>query len=119
MNVDSGLVTATAKPSISAGSGTTTTVNLNGGILSVVDITEAGTATAATGTTIVNFNGGTLQENSASTGLIANPSTAYYTPSNLEVLNGGAVIDNNGFAVTIYNPLLQEPTRTAHCPRVV
>ena len=117
LNVDSGTVTATAVGSITAGSTgnsslVTTIVNLNGGTLSVHDITESLNkaptgGTAAPNTTIVNFNGGTLQENNASIGLIANPNSSTYTPTNLNVLNGGAVIDNNGFNVTIYNPLLQ------------
>ena len=90
----------------------TTIVNLNGGVLSVHDITESlnkapSGGTAVPNTTIVNFNGGTLQEYNASVGLIANPNSSTYTPSNLNVLNGGAVIDNNGFNVTVYNPLLQ------------
>ena len=117
LNVDGGTVTATATPSITAGATTntilvTTVVNLNGGVLSVHDITESLNkaptgGTASPNTTIVNFNGGTLQENNASVGLIANPNSSTYTPTNLNVLNGGAVIDNNGFNVTIYNPLLQ------------
>lgn len=117
LNVDSGTVTATATPSITSGSTTatilvTTIVNLNGGVLSVHDITESlnkapSGGTAVPNTTIVNFNGGTLQEYNASVGLIANPNSSTYTPTNLNVLNGGAVIDNNGFNVTIYNPLLQ------------
>jgi fibronectin-binding autotransporter adhesin len=107
LNVDSGTVTVTAKPSITTNDGSTTTVNLNGGVLSVVQITEAGSTTTPTGNTIVNFNGGTLQEYNASVGLIANPNSSTYTPTNLNVLNGGAVVDNNGFNVTIYNPLLQ------------
>jgi hypothetical protein len=117
LNVDSGTVTATATPSITSGSTTatilvTTIVNLNGGVLAVHDITESlnkapSGGTAIPNTTIVNFNGGTLQEYNASVGLIANPNSSTYTPTNLNVLNGGAVIDNNGFNVTIYNPLLQ------------
>ena len=121
LNIDSGTVTATATPSITAG-GTfasalvTTIVNLNGGVLSVHDITESlsegtgGAGKAPYGppnTTIVNFNGGTLQEYNASVGLIANPNSSTYTPTNLNVLNGGAVVDYNGFNDTIYNPLLQ------------
>jgi autotransporter-associated beta strand protein len=117
LNVDSGTVTATNRPSITAGSTTnshlvTTIVNLNGGTLSVQDITESmngtskSTYTVVPNTTIVNFNGGILQENNASTGIIANPSSSTYTPANLNVLAGGAIIDTNGYSIAIYNPLL-------------
>ncbi len=118
LNIDSGTVTATNKPSITAGSTTnshlvTTIVNLNGGTLSVHDITESmngtstSTYTVVPNTTIVNFNGGTLQENNASVGLIANPyAINTYTPTNLNVRAGGAIIDTNGYSPAIYNPLL-------------
>ncbi len=119
LNVDSGVVTATDNNygSITSGSSSnshlvTTIVNLNGGVLSVHDITESlnGTTSAAVpNTTVVNFNGGTLQEYNASVGLIANPGGSgehTYTPTNLNVLAGGAVIDTNGFSTVIYNPLL-------------
>ncbi len=116
LNVDSGTVTATATPSITSGSTTatilvTTIVNLNGGTLSVHDITEslnkaATGSTASPNTTIVNFNGGTLQENNGNNGLIANPDNTTYTPTSLNVLAGGAVIDTNGWTTAIYNPLL-------------
>ncbi len=119
LNVDSGTVTATDVNygSITAGSSgnshlVSTIVNLNGGVLSVHDITESlngTTSTAVPNTTIVNFNGGTLREYDASVGLIANPggSGEYtYTPTSLNVMAGGAVIDTNGFSTAIYNPLL-------------
>ena len=108
LTVNGGKVIATnGNGSISSGAGDTTTVNLNGGILSVHDITETGSTTAATGNTVVNFNGGTLQENNASVGIVGNPSsTTTYTPTNLNVMTGGAVIDTNGYSPSIYNPLL-------------
>ena len=120
LNIDSGTVKATATPSITAGSTgatalVTTVVNLNGGMLSVHDITESlsegtgGAGKAPYGppnTTIVNFNGGTLQENNGSVGLVANPNSSTYTPTNLNVMAGGAVIDTNGWSTAIYNPLL-------------
>ncbi len=108
LNVNGGVVTSTNTASITANSGANTTVNLNGGTLSVHAITESGTTTAATGTTTVNFNGGTLQENNASVGIVANAggSSSLYTPTNLNVLAGGAVVDTNGFSPVIYNPLL-------------
>jgi|GEM_PF-3204882 len=108
LNVNGGTVTSTNTASITSNSGATTIVNLNGGILSVHAITESGSTTAATGATTVNFNGGTLQENNASVGIVANAggSTTLYTPTNLNVLAGGAVVDTNGYSPVIYNPLL-------------
>ena len=112
LNIDSGTVTATDTPSITAGgtgntSLVTTVVNLNGGVLSVHDITESlNKGETATNTTIVNFNGGTLQENNASIGIIGNPSSSTAVPTNLNVLSGGAVVDTNGYSPVIYNPLL-------------
>jgi hypothetical protein len=108
LNVNGGTVTSTNTASITSNSGATTIVNLNGGILSVHAITESGSTTAATGTTTVNFNGGTLQENNASVGIVANAggSNSLYTPKDLNVLAGGAVVDTNGYSPVIYNPLL-------------
>lgn len=108
LNVNGGTVTATNTASVETGTGGATIVNLNGGTLSVHAITESGTTTAATGTTTVNFNGGTLQEYNASVGLFANAggSTTLYTPTALNVMAGGAVVDTNGYSPVIYNPLL-------------
>ena len=66
-------------------------VNLNGGVLQ---------GTSVTGYGMLNFNGGTLR-----------PAAAYTTPflnlnSNVYVYSGGAVIDDNGMALTISQPLL-------------
>ena len=101
LNMNSGTLNAailnTAYPSSFANTGT---LNLNGGILSTQHITET------TGsTTIVNFNGGTLQA-LASIGLIGNPGSNYTVPTNLNVMVGGVVIDTNGYQPVIYNPLL-------------
>ncbi len=108
LNVNGGTITAKNTASITSADGATTTVNLNGGTLSVHAITESGTTTAPTGNTVVNFNGGTLQELNASIGLVANAggSTTLYTPTSLNVMAGGAVIDTNGYSPVIYNPLL-------------
>ena len=108
LNVNGGTVTATNTGSVTSNSGGTTIVNLNAGTLSVHAITESGSTTAPTGSTTVNFNGGTLQENNASVGIIANAggSSSLYTPTNLNVLAGGAIVDTNGYSPVIYNPLL-------------
>ena len=108
LNVNGGVITATNTASVTANAGGTTIVNLNGGTLSVHAITESGSTTAPTGTTTVNFNGGILQEYNASVGIVANAggSTSLYTPTNLNVMTGGAVIDTNGYSPVIYNPLL-------------
>ena len=68
----------------------TKTVNLLGGILNVGSINNGSSLT----TTILNLNGGTIQAKSATANLIATNLTA------INVRNGGAVIDTNGFNVS-------------------
>ena len=69
----------------------TYTYNLNGGTLTVPTIT----ATAGNGgTSIFNFNGGTLRAAKANTAFMTGLSQA-------NVGTGGAIIDDNGFAITI------------------
>jgi autotransporter-associated beta strand protein len=71
------------------------TNNLNGGVLSVNKITQGA------GNGYINFNGGTLQAvNGAFGSTFLNGLTA------ANVRNGGAVINNNGFAITIGQALL-------------
>ncbi len=70
--------------------------NLNGGVLSVNQITQdAGTDTFGT----FNFNGGTLKPPAASATFTQGLTTA-------QVKSGGARIDTNGFDITIAQPLL-------------
>lgn len=70
--------------------------NLNGGILSVNQITQdAGTDTFGT----FNFNGGTLKPTAASTTFMQGLTTT-------QVKTGGAHIDSNAFDITIAQPLL-------------
>ena len=78
------------------------TLNLDGGTLITAAITGgSGTGVAGTGVGIVNFNGGILEAQQAATNYsFVGPITAAY------LRNGGAVIDNNGFAVTIGQSLL-------------
>ena len=63
------------------------TINLDGGVLS------AGSVTKGAGAGTFNFNGGTLRPTADSAAFLAGPIT--------QVRNGGAVVDTNGFAVTI------------------
>jgi autotransporter-associated beta strand protein len=76
-----------------AASGTTATVNLNGGTLTVKAITNNATGT-------FNFNGGTLKVGLAGE-LFSGTGATYVYP-------GGLTIDTNGNAVTI-SPALQAP----------
>ena len=86
--------------SIGQGFGNTGTLNLNGGTLTTAALTPAGTVGGTgSGTSIVNFNGGTLRAQQAQVNF-ANLLTAAF------VRNGGAVINNNAFAVTIGQALL-------------
>ena len=71
------------------------TNNLNGGVLSVNQITNGA------GSGYINFNGGVLKAvNNAYAAGFLNGLTAAY------VRNGGAVVDNNGYAITIGQALL-------------
>jgi autotransporter-associated beta strand protein len=91
-----GLVTTTdATEGVRLGAGATGvgTVNLNGGTIQTAIVTKG----AGTGT--FNFNGGTLQANAASTTFMTGLTAA-------NVQSGGAVIDSNGFAITIAQALL-------------
>ncbi len=80
----------------------TTTVNLNGGTLTVGGFFK--TRTGATQFATNNFNGGTLKANTnnnsflpALTGLTAN------------VRAGGAIIDDGGFVIAVAAPLIHDP----------
>jgi autotransporter-associated beta strand protein len=75
------------------------TVNLNGGTLITPLVAKTVSGQTASGTATFNFNGGTLQASAA-----ANP---YLTGLNTaNVRNGGAVINDGGFAITISQALL-------------
>lgn len=78
-------------------SGANGTISLNGGVFATVrPITVFTGSTASTGT--VNFNGGTLRA------LASNANFLAVTTAN--VLDGGAVVDTNGFSITIGQSLL-------------
>lgn len=101
VNLNSGSITEIGGfVSIGMGSGTVGTLNLNGGTLTTAAITGAGsTGSTGAGTGIVNFNGGTLKAQQASASFVVANTAAY-------VRNGGALINNNNFAITIAQPLL-------------
>ena len=106
LNINGGIVTVGA-PSGSGGGAdstyiwinpyggaATSTLNLNSGTLS----TARGIVDGGSGHSLVNFNGGTLQA-AANIPALLSVTTA-------DVNAGGAVIDTQGFNVTIANPLL-------------
>lgn len=87
MNTDAGGATTT-----------TSTLNLNGGTLTISQVM----ASKSIGTRTLNFNGGTLKPTASTTNFIAlGTGTAV-----ANVRNYGAIIDSNGFDVTIAQPLL-------------
>jgi fibronectin-binding autotransporter adhesin len=71
----------------------TGTLNLTGGTLTTNKIDRVGSASA-----VINFNGGTLRAGAASTTFLAGLNSA--------TVNAGAVIDTNGFDITIGQALL-------------
>ena len=86
----------------SGDSGNNGTVNLDGGTITVPKvITEGGTST-------FNFNGGTLQANGDGTQTFDNNNNTTFMQdlTTANVRNGGAIIDANGYGITIGQPLL-------------
>jgi fibronectin-binding autotransporter adhesin len=73
------------------------TVNLNGGTLMVTNVNQ--NLGGTNGTSVFNFNGGTLKAIGSHPNFMAGLSAA-------TVQAGGGVIDDNGFALTIGQPLL-------------
>jgi fibronectin-binding autotransporter adhesin len=68
-------------------------VNLRGGTVS------APAVSAGTGSSLLNFNGGTLQATASNANFINGVGNTF-------IHSGGAVIDTQGFTVTLTNPLL-------------
>lgn len=95
LNIDSGSFTVTTlKFGDSSGQTGTGTVNLNGGTLAVGAVQDPGNVTSN-----FNFNGGVLKPLASS--------TAFMTGlNNVSVQSGGAIIDTDGFDVTIDRSLL-------------
>ena len=88
--------------SLGEGTGDVGILNLDEGILITAAITGgSGTGVAGAGIGIANFNGGILEaQQSATSYSFVGPITAAY------VRNGGMIINNNGFAIDITQPLL-------------
>ena len=106
---NSGTVTETGGfVSLGEGVGDMGTLNLDGGTLITAAITGGGgTGVAGAGIGIVNFNGGILEAQQAATSYsFVGPITAAY------VRNGGTIINNNGFALDIMQPLLHTTNTT-------
>ena len=81
---------------------TWTVVTLNGGVLTVGGFVK--TMTGATQFSTNNFNGGTLRASKDNASFL--PSLSGLTAI---VQAGGAKVDDNGFAITIAQPLLHDP----------
>jgi autotransporter-associated beta strand protein len=86
--------------------GITGTINLDGGTLATGSLAETNTAAGAI-TSLINFNGGTLKAraNNASFMTAAGIDTA-------KVLSNGAIIDTNGFNITIAKALTEDESST-------
>ncbi|HUC83910.1 MAG TPA: LamG-like jellyroll fold domain-containing protein [Candidatus Acidoferrales bacterium] len=82
----------------SASASAKNTYNLNGGTLIAPQITSVN----ANGTRVFNFNGGTLKAATVN----ANFMTLGTGNAVASVRNGGAIIDDGGYAITISQPLL-------------
>lgn len=67
-------------------------VHLDGGTITATNVQSGG------GTSTFHFNGGTLKASGSSTSFITGMTT-------LDVENGGAVIDSNGFNITVAQPI--------------
>ena len=78
---------------IAQDSGASGTVNLLGGTVSTVSVSQGG------GTAQLNFNGGTLKARAASASFFAGLGSAY-------IYAGGATINDGGYAITVGQSLL-------------
>lgn len=92
MNQNGGNVNAVAQITIARDAASVGTYNLNGGTLTVPNITKG----AGTGT--LNLNGGTLKA--------SGDSATFVTGVTTNVLEGGAIIDSNGSNITVATGLL-------------
>jgi fibronectin-binding autotransporter adhesin len=115
LNVNSGLVSttgtsgATSGINLANGAGGTGTVNLDGGMISTYQINSnylnSSNVLTTGGTSTFNFHGGTLRA-------IANNASFMGGLTNAFVKSGGAVIDSNGFNITVSQALLTDPVST-------
>ena len=91
-----GTVTATGGMDFGGGGPNSGVYNLNGGTLITPGLGKNGG-----GSTIINFNGGTLRPSTVNANFLQG-----HTAANVQ--SGGAVIDTNGFDITIAQPLGNE-----------
>ena len=75
-------------------------INLNGGTLAMNRFVHDGG-----GNTFLNFNGGTLIARASTTAFYPTPA---FGAASAVVKSGGAIIDTNGFDITITRPLLED-----------
>ena len=101
LTINSGTVTETGgNVAIAINTGDVGILNLNGGTLTTAGITGGSSlGVPGLGNSTVNFNGGTLKAQQPAPAFFAGETTA-------NVRNGGAVINNNAFNVTIGQSLL-------------
>ena len=103
LNVNGGTVSVPASDSFNVGNGilgtnVSATVNLNAGLLQTPGWTIG---TSAGFTSTLNFNGGTLK---ALAGL-GSISRSWHATTNVQLYAGGGTINTNGLAITIGNPI--------------
>jgi len=121
MNVAGGLVNnsgRTVEFGRVASSVSVATLNLNAGTLLGLGISATAVNIIGPGRANVNFNGGTLQASGASTTFVPTGVTNAVVNGAFGSFAGGAVIDSNGFAITIPAPLIA-PTDSGVFPSSV
>ena len=109
LNVNSGLVSTTGTAGVTSGinvangAGTTGILNLNGGTISTFQINSnylnGSNVLTTGGNSTFNFNGGTLKAIATNAAFMSGLTAA-------NVKSGGALIDSNGFNITIGQALL-------------
>ncbi len=98
-NQNGGTVTTSNSIRLAANASSTATYNLNGGMLTTATVQQGN------GTGNFVFNGGTLRAATSDSPNAANNPTTFILGVNTTVGNGGAVIDTNGFNVTVASAL--------------
>lgn len=104
--INNGISTSASTRSVAFGqnntAGETNILNLNGGLLQTSNFTKGATGTS---NATLNLNGGTLQA-TASNPSFLDLTTGQAVAGKTYVNSGGAVIDTNGYFITIAQPLL-------------
>lgn len=88
---------------LAGGAGGTATLNLNGGVFEAAFVRTGASAPASA---TVNFNGGTLRAVADSSNFVGDDGATPVLVANVQA--GGAVIDTNGFNVTIDAALVED-----------